>query len=68
MSAHYIERMSGQQAQPTHWVRGVSSTALSELARAYDDDDVRTERPEAPGWTPASLFEGILFFLDAEGA
>jgi hypothetical protein len=65
MSARYVERGSGEYAEPTHWLYGVSTTALSVAADAVERVDVAT-RPLL-GTTPARLFAGVFYLLDEEG-
>lgn len=60
----YTERQSDSPVTPTHWIRGMSSTALSVDAASVEQDDVSTT-PRA-GWTPASLFGGVYYLCDAE--
>lgn len=63
----YIERQSDERheaAEITHWLRGVSSTALSLSADQINADDVQTTQEH--GLTPAILFDGVYYLHDEE--
>ena len=58
----YIERHTGERYVPTCYLYGQSSTTLSVDAADIAPDDVLLH--DAPGTTPAILWNGVYYRLD----
>ena len=64
LSKVYIDRNTGDRWLASHYIRGISSTTLSIPVSQINPDDV-LEFPSLDGEsTPATLWNGVYYFLD----